>query len=406
VRDQGGKPIFNCESGPLAEVLARIENRTSYGEVASGRYLAEHFASEPFGWDFDVARLLVVALLRAGKVEATSKGQVIESALSLDARNTFSNNNLFKQASFRPKVGLEFSNVVDASEYFKEVFGRDIAELEQGVVASAIRDGVHRHDEELQAVHTTLVEHGLPGADVLRGALDQMRAIRSGREDQAILAFNGAYKELKEAIKRGAELQQALHGPRLHDLGRARKALETIWPFLEEEADLDDAARQHAAKLQDMMARETFFRDLPGIDEHTRAVEAEYERRHSAAVEARSAAYGDAVTRLRAVPGWAQLNAEQQQRVAAPLASRADAEGARKLSIPLLRADRNACSGMLSTAIEEMLRLVDGNRIVRVTASSYFSGGIETEEQLEQALHGLKEQCLELIGTGKKVLVQ
>ena len=32
--------------------------------------------------------------------------------------------------------------------------------------------------------------------------------------------------------------------------------------------------------------------------------------------------------------------------------------------------------------------------------------GIETEEQLDQALSGLKEQCLELIGAGKKVLVQ
>ena len=29
VRDQGGKPVFNTESGPLAEVLSRIENRTS-----------------------------------------------------------------------------------------------------------------------------------------------------------------------------------------------------------------------------------------------------------------------------------------------------------------------------------------------------------------------------------------
>ena len=41
-----------------------------------------------------------------------------------------------------------------------------------------------------------------------------------------------------------------------------------------------------------------------------------------------------------------------------------------------------------------------------MTASSYFSGGIDTEEQLDQALSGLKEQCLELIGAGKKVLVR
>ena len=41
---------------------------------ASGRYLSDEFAKEPFGWDFEVVRLLVLSLLRAGKIEATSKG--------------------------------------------------------------------------------------------------------------------------------------------------------------------------------------------------------------------------------------------------------------------------------------------------------------------------------------------
>jgi hypothetical protein len=406
VRDQGGRPVFNTEHGPLAEVLARIENRTSYGEVASGRYLTDEFEKEPFGWDFDVVRLLVIALLRAGKVEATSKGQVIESALSLDARNTFTNNNLFRQASFRPKVGLEFSHVVDASEYFKEVFGREIVELEQSAVAAAIREEIHRHDEELHEVYTTLVQHNLPGADVLRGALDQMRSIRAGKEDNAILTFNTAYKELKEAIKRSAELAQTLTPPRLHDLGRARKALDTIWPFLQEEPDLAEAHREHADKLTDLMNRETFFRELPAIDEHTRALEQEYTRCHEEAAQARMTAYQQALATLRSTPGWEQMNEEQQQRVSASLATRAQADGVGKQSIPLLRADLHACPGLLGNAIEEMMRLVDGNRVVRITAASYFAGGIETEEQLDQALNGLKEQCLELIGAGKKVLVQ
>jgi hypothetical protein len=57
-------------------------------------------------------------------------------------------------------------------------------------------------------------------------------------------------------------------------------------------------------------------------------------------------------------------------------------------------------------AIEELMRLIDGNRVVKVSAAGYFAGGIENEEQLDQALDGLKEQCLELIAAGKKVLVQ
>jgi hypothetical protein len=303
-------------------------------------------------------------------------------------------------------VGLEFLHLVEASEHFKDVFGKEIAELEQGAVAHALREAIHRHDEELREVATTLTQHGLPGVDVLRSTLDHMRSIRTGKEDHAILTFNSAYKELKEAIKRGAELTHTLTPPRLHDLSRARKALDTLWPFLREESDLSDTDRAHAEMLADVMAKETFFRELPAIDEHTRALEQAYTRRHAEAVQARTAAYAEAFASVRATPGWEQLNDDQQQRVTAPLATRASTDGADGLSIPLLRADLHACSGLCNKAIEEMVRLVDGSRVVRVHAASYFAGGIETEEQLEAALAGLREECIELIGAGKKVLVQ
>jgi hypothetical protein len=406
VRDQGGNPAFDTDTGPLSEVLSRIDNRTSYGEVATGRYLTDEFAKEPFGWDFDIVRLLVVSLVRAGKVEATSKGQVIDSALSLEARTTFSNNNFFRQASFRPKVGLEFTSLADAAEAFKDVFGREIAELEQGTVASAIRGEIQRHDESLQDMHTMLVSHSLPGGEVLRTALDQMRSIRSGPDDQAILAFNASFKELKEAIRRGSELSQSLTESRLVDVSRARKVLDSLWPFLKEEPDLEEENREQAGNLADLMAKETFFRDLPAIEQHTRALEQVHVRLHEAAAEARAAAYQKAVEQLKATPGWAQLTEDHQTFVSEPLASRATTDATAETTIPLLRSDRAACSGRLDDAVVQMLKLVDGNRIVRIAASSFFAGGVESEEQLEQALAGLKGECLELIGAGKKILVQ
>jgi hypothetical protein len=407
VRDQGGKPVFNTESSPLAEGLARIENRTSYGEVASGRYLTDEFAKEPFGWDFDVVRLFVIALLRAGKIEATSKGQVIESALSLDARNTFANNNLFRQASFRPKVGLEFIHLVEASEHFKEVFGKEISELEQSVVANAIREEMQKHDEELHEVYTILVQHGLPGFDILRSALDQMRTIRTGKEEYAILTFNGAYNELKEAIKRGAELTQTLMmSSQLDNLARARKVLDTIWPFLQDEPDFTDAHREHAEKLDDLMARETFFRELPAIEAHAQALEKVYQQCYEEVLTARTHVYQQAMDQLHATPGWEALDAEQQDRVMEPLVAYTVGYGASQQSIPKLRADVDACSGRRDKAIENLMRMRDGQRVERLRASDFFQGGIETEEQLEAALTGLRERCTELIGAGKKVLVQ
>ena len=100
---------------------------------------------------------------------------------------------------------------------------------------------MNRHDEDLHGVHSTLVKNSLPGAEILQDALDQMRAIRNGKEDHAILSFNAAYREIKEAIKRAAELNTSLTEPTLHDLRRAKKALAEFWPFLQNESDLDES---------------------------------------------------------------------------------------------------------------------------------------------------------------------
>jgi hypothetical protein len=53
-----------------------------------------------------------------------------------------------------------------------------------------------------------------------------------------------------------------------------------------------------------------------------------------------------------------------------------------------------------------MLRIVDGTRIELVEAASYFKGGIETEEQLEAGLEGLRARVTELIAADKKILIQ
>lgn len=406
VREQNGLPVFNTDSGPLAEVLARIADRTSYGETASGRWLTDEFSKEPFGWDFDVVRLLVVSLIRAGKIEATSKGQMIDNALSIEARNTFANNNLFRQASFQTKQGVDFSKVIEAYDHFKEVFGRDISELEQTVVANAIREELAKNEEELHDVHTKMVRYSLPGASVLQGAIDQIRAIRSGGTEHAIHIFNGSYKALKEAIKRAAELDQELLDPRLLDLERARTAVQSQWAFLQNESGLDEKIAEAAAQLKDLLERETFYKEFPAIDHCAKLISDEFQCRRDEAVEARANVYEHALHVLRSAPGWDSLNEEQRQLVSQPLSTRTDRNVPAHIGIPELRADQEACGARMDKAIMEMMRMVDGVRLVTVNASSFFDGGVEDEEQLDAALTGLREECVRLIATGKKVLVR
>jgi hypothetical protein len=61
---------------------------------------------------------------------------------------------------------------------------------------------------------------------------------------------------------------------------------------------------------------------------------------------------------------------------------------------------------VFKTPSQSCNRIVDGDRVATVRLSGYFSGGIETEEQLDAALAGIREECSRLIGTGKKVIVQ
>jgi hypothetical protein len=406
LRDQGGKPTFNTDHGPLAEVLARIANRANFGEGANGRYLADEFAKDPFGWEFDMVKLLTAALLRAAKIEMTSKGQIIESAASLEARAAFGNNNLFRQASFRPKVGMDFDRLIQAAQAYQDTFGRDMPGLEQNVVAETIRSEVSSREPVLQEIHTLLVRDGLPGAGVLAEALNQMRAIRTGKEESAILGFTSSAKPIKEAIRRAAELHDALTEPALHDLGQARATLTTMWPFLREEPDLDSAIAAAAAQLEDTLQRETFYRDLATISQQTQRIRQEYTRRERDALHERTAVYSAALEQLASTPGWQQLDADGQARVAAPLRRYATSGASSSTPVPQLRADIDACPGRLSAAIEQLFQLLEGSRLVKVSLARFFQGAVETQEELDAALEGLRAEVARLIGEGKKVLVQ
>ncbi|MFZ0790737.1 MAG: BREX system P-loop protein BrxC, partial [Chromatiaceae bacterium] len=299
----------------------------------------------------------------------------------------------------------EFTDYVEAGEAYKTCFGKEIQEYEENVIAQAIRATTEAHEETLREVATPLDKHALPGGEVIATALSNIVGFRRQRDCQALKAFTACHQELKDAIKRGAELANALTEPALHDIARARRAMDTLWPFLQQEPDLPDADREHAAKLADLLAKESFYRELAAIDQHTRALETAFQARLQQALDARVQAYRGALEQLHGTAGWGQVGEEQRDRIAEPLAAYTVAKAANP-SIPQLRADLDACPVRRDKAIEELLRLIDGNRVVKVSASSYFAGGVENEEQLDQALGGLKEQCLELIGAGKKVLVQ
>ncbi len=404
LRDERGKPVFSIESGPLKEVLDRIEARANYGETASGRHIADELGREPFGWDFDVVRLLILSLLRAGRIEAISKGQTLDTATGLEARETFSNNNLFRQASFRPKRGIEFAELARARQSFKETFGNEVREITASTIAAQLREEIARREDAMSTVLSILTTHRLPGLTGIEAALGQMKAILRGSDESAISTFNTSHRTIQEAVQRAAELEQALTEPRLHDIDRARQAIEIAWPFLKEEPGMPPAFASRAEQLEELLRRETFYRDIPAIEQHARALEIEYTRRFDDAQQARINAYKTAYDQLAQVPGWAEIPDETRREIAAPLLA-----GKEPLPhaapIALLRSERDACEARLKNAVRRVQEIIEGERLVTVQVQSYFGSGIETVEQLDAALTGVRDECTRLIGAGKKVVL-
>ena len=406
LRTENSQTVFKTESNPLLELLTRIQNRASYGETATGRFIADELEKEPFGWDFEVVRLFVACLLRAGKIDVTSQGKLVESALSLDARNIFTNNNTFRAASFRPKQALDFAQLVQASEYFKEVFGTAIPDISsQEAVATAIRKACIDPEENIAAMYTVLLSNSLPGASVLQQGADQTKVIRTASDEQAILAFNGAYKQIKEAIKRASDLAAQLTEPNLIVLRNARSVLRDEWSFLKSENGLEPKLKERAVQLEDLLARETFYQFIPAISQHAEALRGEHTKRHSEASTQRATLYSQAIAKIKTIPGWTEIVPEQQQRLLLPLTACSQPAPAAH-AIPLIRADIDACSGRFQKVLEDMLRLIEGSRFVRLEVGSFFSGAVETQEQLDASLSALREACERQIAEGKKVFVQ
>ena len=234
-----------------------------------------------------------------------------------------------------------------------------------------------------------------------------MKAILRGSEDNAIATFNASHRAIKDAIKRAVELEQALTEPRLRDLERARQALGTAWPFLRQEADITDDLRAQ----RDGARRPPRARDLLQGAAVDRAAHARQSRPSTSGATTRRSTRASRPTprrfdKLVKTPGWTDIDEDQQRQLAAPFERgqrRRTRSGCRsRSSAPIA----TRATARLRAAVAELRRIIDGERIVTVSLGSYFGGGIETEEQLEAALDGIREECARLIGAGKKVIVQ
>ena len=402
---QDGKAVIDVDCPPLREIFGQIEYDSGHGNKATGRSLVEHFGREPFGWDFEVVRLMVAALLAADKVQMRSGSATIDSRRALGAKEALTNNNNFRGASISPKKGIDFGEVAKAAQHFKDTFGTEIREINQSVVATELRAKMAEAEDEVQAASTILASNRLPGAEIVDATLDQIKTIQRGSEDLVIGEFNNSYQKIKDGIRRASELNQHLTPTVIEDLEGALSALRVLWPVLDSEADLDQAIRDSADNLEDLLHRETFYRELVDIDVCRTTIETEHARRLEKALVAKVGEYSSAVEDLALTPGWNDLDDDTRSQIAATLRVHAEGTGGERTPISQIRSDREACESRLQQAVAQVHRTIEGDRMVTVNLRPYFRDGVEDVEQLDSALEGIREECERLIAANKKIIL-
>jgi hypothetical protein len=405
LRDEAGKTIVDQDSAVLRDVFAEIEKGAAEGRKATGKSLTEHFGRPPFGWDLDVVRLFIASLIRSGGVQMTHKGEPIDDVRTLAAKAALGNNNHFKAATFQPKVGVDFTQVIAASENYKNTFGTSVKELSLSPVVAEIRDAIQRYEDDVMSARDILTRNGLPGSDLLDETLSEMRAILKGAEEDALAAFNSSFDKLKDGIRRASEVNAALTEEQVVEVEQAKRALVRKWPFLDAEVDLDDKVRTAAAQLGDLLNRETFYKDVREISRAARSIEIEHKHRFDEALTEKNDAYEDALRRLRGLTEWDALSADAKAEVAAPLTMHTENEAA-GASVPQLRADREACDARLAKAVDQLYQIVEGDRVVTVDLQPFFRDGVDDVEQLNAALSGLRDECERLLADNKKIVVR
>ena len=175
-----------------------------------------------------------------------------------------------------------------ASEAFRDTFGSEVSELNAAPSSAELRKEVARNEDTVASALATLTAHRLPGGAVLEGALGQMKAILRGSEDNAIATFNASHRAIKDAIKRavGARAGADRAAP-ARPRARTPGAGDAVAASCSQEPDIADDLRTRARRRSRTCSRaRPSSRSCPSIEQHTKAIETEYERRFDEALDA------------------------------------------------------------------------------------------------------------------------
>ncbi len=413
---EGGEQVIKAQAPVLQDIVNFIGRRQGDGYTVTGKDIEAEFEGAPFGWTSDRVRYLTATLLRAGQLRVQAGGRTLTSWSDDGTLETFERVQNFRSAQFALREdALTSTQLMEASQRVSDLTGKSIYILDEGELGRNIREHLKPLAERASRVVERLTSHRLPQAGDLTAARDALRTITTQDTSvEVIRAYLDSSQTLRDTAATLDALDRHLSGETLTQLRNARTALERYAPELPEQ-------QETAQALQAALDSPTFYSRHPDILARTHALEQAWAAHYAGPWSERHAAYTAAVARLRATPGFEALeqsDPEVADRLVAELTRyRGDSEVPaedhwRRVDPALehLASDVLAASKRLQQVQQKLEKIVNPDhppqRIPRQALHLDPGDLTAAEAQLESYLSALRQQVLDALQQGRKVVVE
>lgn len=407
-----GQSQLVTDQGAAREVMEWVRTQCGSGNAPSGKELEKHFKDAPYGWEFDLVRLLVATLLRHGKVTLTAQSQQIKSATTMEAKKELTNNPRFRALTIRLREEIiEPGKIRQAAKELSKRFGYESPELTPESVSATLRKHLCSKLGIMEGALQMIKDLGLPGEDALADGVSALRIIQGGDDEDAIKGFLESLEVLEKAIPRANRIDEIITEPVAHDLKKATIALRQVGPVLEHELGTDETAVKDLQNLKDQLGKESFYEHVPQISSATRDVIGHYLRILEPEHQRLIAVYSNALEQLKSTPGWAQISKEQQEDLAEKLQERAMSKMPEEpwqsagTNLAMVREMINAAEGILSEALSRLSKLLSPEA-VEISVRSLVSGPIASPDDLEAVIGSIRDAVEPVLASGKPVVLR
>jgi hypothetical protein len=417
VAKNGAKFVPNPAADIAKEVLDYLVGEHGYGnkESRTGKALEKKFGGIGYGWDRDMLRLVLAVLFRAGSIEITHAGEKFDSYQEPRSRTPLVNNTAFKSALFTPVKPIDLATLKRAVESYEDLTG-DTVDMEKAAIADALKRFAAEAIKRVLPVEPQIKAHRLPALGTVEVYKDSLTSIESGTADDCVTILAGGGASLKTAQDRLGKIEKCLDEKGLQVLRNARRASDEIWNLLEAQGRTDLQPRVEA--IRELLCTDTLYDSLSSVKAATQEILGAFREIYEARHAERSKQFGSAIEKIKGREEWTAVPETMREPLLVPLQSRCCTEphltdgslacktcGA---TLSQMESDVAALGGLFAQVVAKIQQSITPKdaRIARVRVAQFFTGSVETEDQVKQAVERLQDHLLSLLSEGVKIVLE